>query len=528
MRIRFRAFLAALRRWYEALPRLYRRFVQGLAAIVVLALAFGGVQLGRHLFESDPYCSNQGTTIVKHAAGECVGLTDGDYLFAPELAAVELAIRTENEQVRAHHPGEYVSVAYLLPISDSSGSIASMANVVEQLRGAYIAQYHANRDAVEGTLPAIQLLIGNDGYQANQWRTAADIIKDTRDRTHVVAVAGLGVSLTTTIAATRYLTSVAGIPVMGGTVTADDFNDIPKFIRVAPSNVESVAVAVRYIGRQFSQAVLVEDENQNDAYDKTLVTGFQHFADADHPDHKLTGREAYDSSPRTSAPDDPARVRADEMIQNRISQMTANICIAQPAAVLFAGRGRDLAELVTALADRPCLGDPITVISGDDVTNLTITDGLKKGLASGVTVDYAGIANPDQWSDPAKYGAVGAAGNQAYKTFNDYFQHQFPGAPLTDGNTMVAYDAVLTAVSAIRLTHQPQPDADAVAGELGALHKAHEVMGVSGPLDFYADYDTNPTGSDPEGKPIPILQLSPTGDSKFQDLDVPDAKTTSH
>jgi len=524
MRTRFRSFLDAFLRWYEALPRLYRRFVQALAVVIVAAIVFGGAQLWHRMFGHDPYCSNQGATIVKHASGECVGVSDGHYVFAPELAAVEQDIRTENERVRAQHSGEYVSVAYLLPISGSSGSIQSMTNVVEQLRGAYTAQYRANRESVNGIVPAIQLLVGNDGYQANQWQTAADIIKDTRGRTRLVAVAGLGVSLTTTIAATRYLTSVAGIPVVGGTITADDFDDIGKFIRVAPSNLASVAVAVQYIGKQFKHAVLVEDENTNDAYDRTLVSGFQRFGDSD---HALTGREAYDTGPRTSAPNDQARARADEMIRNRISQMTANICTAQPAAVLFAGRGRDLAQLVTALAGRPCLSTPITVVSGDDVTNLTVTDAVKKGLASGVTVDYAGIANPDQWSDPGALGPVGAAGGQGFKAFDNYFQQQFPGAPLTDGNSMVAYDAVLTAISAIRLTSQPQPELEAVAGELGALHKSNEVLGATGPLDFYADYDTNPTASDPEGKPIPILQLSPTGDSTFRYLDVPGGQGTS-
>ncbi|MBS2539823.1 amino acid ABC transporter substrate-binding protein, partial [Catenulispora sp. NF23] len=379
-----------IRRWYHALSQLQKWLVQGLAVL----LAVGLVVVGFHLpgLLRHPYCADSGATTVKHVSGECIGVSDGSYVFAPELAGVEHAIRQENQMVTAQHPGEYVSVVVLLPISDSSGSIEAMSNVVEQLRGAYIAQYSANRKPVDGIVPAIQLLIGNDGYQANQWQAATRIIQDTQRRTRLAAVSGLGVSLSTTVAAADYLTGTAGIPVVGGTVTANEFDNIRDFIRVAPSNHDTIAVAVQYAdSRQFKNAVLVQDENTSDAYDSTLVAGFEQFADSS---HALVGRETFVSTPRTQATTDPQRVQADLMIRNRISQMPPDICTAQPAAVLFAGRGEDLAELVADLADRPCLNTPITIISGDDVTNLTFTPAVKRGLDTNVTVDYAGIANP--------------------------------------------------------------------------------------------------------------------------------------
>ena len=522
MRERFLTFLHSLRPWFRRLTLLQQRLTQALILALCLALVFAGYEVWRQL-QPDSYCQNQGATIVRHASGECVGISDGRFVFAPELAGVEHEILAENQLVTAQHPGGYVSVVLLLPISDSSGSIEAMSNVVEQLKGAYIAQYRANRTTVDGIVPAIQLLIGNDGYQANQWPTATRIIKDTRQRIHLAAVSGLGVSLTTTIAAAQYLTSQAGVPVFGGTVTANDFDNIRKFIRVAPSNHDTIAVAVQYIGKQFKSALLVQDENPGDAYDGTLVTGFEQFAD---PAHALAGRETFDSTPRTTAGTEAGRVQANLMIRNRISQMPSNICTAQPAAVLFAGRGEDLAELVADLADRPCLSTPITVISGDDVTNLPFTDAVRKGLASNVTVDYAGIANPGEWSVPTPDPAISAKGSQGFKAFNDYAQKLFPDSPLSDGNTMVAYDSMLTAVSAIRLASPPQPTLDAVAGELGALHGSNEVLGASGPLDFYADYDTSKTGSDPDGKPIPILKLGTDGTAAVQSMEIPKSQVT--
>jgi ABC-type branched-subunit amino acid transport system substrate-binding protein len=198
------------------------------------------------------------------------------------------------------------------------------------------------------------------------------------------------------------------------------------------------------------------------------------------------------------------------VVNNRISQMGTNICAAQPAVVLFAGRGQDLAQLVRSLADRPCLDRHITIVSGDDITNTPYAQ-LRQGLASDVTVEYAGVAHPAEW-DGATGGAA-AKGLQGFTTFDSAFTRLFGRTPLTDGNTMMSYDAVLTAVSAIRLTDQRQPGPKAVDSELAALHGYLTVLGASGPLAFSADYDTGGgVGSNPIGKAIPILRLAPNGD----------------
>jgi hypothetical protein len=89
----------------------------------------------------------------------------------------------------------------------------------------------------------------------------------------------------------------------------------------------------------------------------------------------------------------------------------------------------------------------------------------------------------------SRHGPRDGKGRQGFAAFNATFQQAFPQAVLGDGNTMMAHDAVLTAVSAIRLTAQPQPAPYAVAGELSALHGAHTVLGASGPLAFTADYN---------------------------------------
>jgi ABC-type branched-subunit amino acid transport system substrate-binding protein len=481
-------------------------------AVVLAAAGFGMYVLGTHLFRPPSRtCRVKGATYITHdnPRSVCVGITDGSFVFDPSLAGVERQILQENRQMVAAHPADFVSVVLLLPISPDSGSILSMPNALEQLRGAYTSQHYANRDDVEGIRPYIQLLIASNGYQANEWSQTDSIIEQAAARQHITAVAGLGLSLATTESAARQLTA-GGLPVVGATITSDHFDNIRNLIRVSPANHDAISVATTYARSVSGRALLVEDENVGDTYDVTVVNGFQKYSDAG---HRLIGRETYDTAERDN-PGTPGQRRAAEAaVENRISQMPSDICLAQPAVVLFGGRGRDLASLIVALKDRPCGDKPVTIVSGDDVTNLPYSAAVGQGLASGVTVDYAGVANPDEWAAGA--GPAIGEGRAGFATFERNFTALFQNAALGDGNSMMAYDATLTAISAVRLTSLPQPAADTVARELGALHGAHTVLGASGPLAFDADYNTSAVGSNPIGKAIPILRLDSDGTSRF-------------
>jgi len=94
----------------------------------------------------------------------------------------------------------------------------------------------------------------------------------------------------------------------------------------------------------------------------------------------------------------------------------------------------------------------------------------------------------------------------------------------------MAYDSVLTTVSALRLATTPGstahaanhlPPTQAVAGEFSALHGPLAVRGASGPLAFLADYTNDSLASDPDRKPVPIMRLNDDGTSSFKDLEWP-------
>ncbi len=501
---------------WQRLPIGQRAGAAALSLCVLGAASYGGYTVVDHVLHK-PCRRDSGTDVTHRGAnGACIGITDGSYAFDPSLRGVEQEVLRENRRVVKEYPHAYVSVVLLLPISADKGSIMSMANAVEQVRGAYTAQRYANANNVEGISPHIRLLIGTDGYQAEDWSAAVSTIEHASSQ-HIAAVTGLGLSLDGTVRAAKAL-AARDIPVFGATITADTFDNIKNLVRVSPSNQENTAAALSYIQRDFTRAVLVEDGNTDDSYDRTLVKGFRKFKEI--PGHQIVGVEPFDTSKRQHAESAAERKEAEDEIATRISQMPGDICVEQqqkPAVVLFAGRGEDLGVLLHALSNT-CLDRPIRIISGDDVTNLPNSAQLRRDLAGHVTVEYAGVAHPDEWKVPAgpRTAALSAQGAQGFATFNGQFQRLFPGAELTDGNTMMAYDATLTAVSAIRLANAPQPRAEAVANELGALQGVHKVLGASGPIQFTANYQTSHTGSDPVDKATPVLRLAADGNTRVR------------
>lgn len=506
-----------------------RSVVAGVVLVVLAAAGFGVYTGLDRVLTTDPNCLAQGSIVLRHAgpAGECIGITDGSYVLDPSIASVEHDIEVENQNVVATAQKDdsgYVSIVMLLPISPAAGNVMSMTNIVEQLRGAYTAQYYANRHDVDSSgspgHPNIRLLIGNLGFDANQWQTADSIIENAVGPAHVAAVAGIGVSLSTTQSAVEQLTA-AQIPVIGSTISSNSFDNIANLVRVGPDNAMQGSVAVDY-ARGWKRAVLVEDQNNADVYDASLVAAFTKYAD---PRHQVVDIEAYNTTARDQSQSTSAEQQAELSVQNRIAQMPANICIAEdagPTVVLFAGRGSDLAQLITDLTNRPCETEPIAIVTADDATDLPYSGAVKQGLDSDVGLYYAADANPSAWNSVTDKAT--AAGSEGFSTFEGAFKPLFGDASLSDDVSMMGYDAVLTASCAIRLTALPAPAPADVASELSALHGAHTVYGASGPIQFIADYSTSETGSNPVDKSVPIVQYEASGQSRFIELYWPDGE----
>jgi hypothetical protein len=168
--------------------------------------------------------------------GECVGTTDGTFLFDPGstqadrgITRAERDIATENEKVVRQ--GHYVTVALLTPLTWSSLSSVTLARIQDELEGAYAAQYNANvRQAVN---PQIRLVLANEGSLEQGWSPVVSQLKQlTAPPSRLVGVIGMGLSVTQTVAGAQAL-SAAGIPMVGSVFTADtlDWQHIPGLAR---------------------------------------------------------------------------------------------------------------------------------------------------------------------------------------------------------------------------------------------------------------------------------------------------------
>jgi Periplasmic binding protein len=462
----------------------------GCAVILLAGAGVGLTKLAEYIGNVRATCVNQGVTVILHdTAGQCVGVTDGLYQFDrddKDLVGVEKEISAEDQWVR--NTGlRYVSVAYLLPISAAVG-VEPINVAIEQLAGAYARQHFYNHSG--NSAPLIQLLIASNGTDAAGHQITVNEIETDVTSQHLVAVAGVGVSLNSTIYEVKQLTR-DNIPVFGGNVTSDEFDNIPNMVRVAPSNQTDVHAMLDYIAQAHTAtATLVWDSNQTDSYAATLVKGFRAGYHG-----RLADTESYDS-----IGDSGLSSAAAQQVKSSIGDMVTNICANAGSVVLFAGRGRDLATLVEDLSQH--CDKPITIVTGDDASEMNITPALGKALSQGITLKYTGEANPTEWVGGNS--AIDLNGRKAFSTFSTAFSRQLPYASDTDGNAMMGYDAMMTAIAAIDLAGVNPGPID-VDRKLGALHGSLAVPGASGPINLFAG------SSNPVGKVVPIMQLKPDG-----------------
>lgn len=152
---------------------------------------------------------------VYRVDGECVGVTDGSYLFDNEFKDVQEKIAAENARVR-DKASSYVTVALLDLLTPTASTAKSVTNVRNELEGAYTAQRRIN-DSVSPTssTPQIQLALANWGSTDDQWHSVTDqLVRMTGGDGPLVAVIGLGVSTEQTQRRAMKLSS-HGIPMVG-------------------------------------------------------------------------------------------------------------------------------------------------------------------------------------------------------------------------------------------------------------------------------------------------------------------------
>jgi hypothetical protein len=452
------------------------------------------------------------------ALHECIGVSDGRYDFIPALHDVDQLILAQNAKVA----GQYATVALLLPFTSTDPSIdPSQTDMVHAVEGAYLAQQIANNTSSPGyRRPSIRLVLANAGTDSEQWQPVArQLLGMTAAQDRLRAVAGISVSTAQTISAVSWLTG-HGIPVVGGAIVADNLANqpgrppaFPGLARVEPTNSQEARALARFITTVNTAgpagatspatpetAHVVEDLAPHDAYTSTLYQAFRKDTDWQ--------VDTFDSSDAGNLPND-------------LANDARSICD-QPDItwVYFAGRQQPLRLFIDKLVF-VCPGRHFTILTGSAASHL-VNDPPRKADFQWVTLDYVPIASPATWAGVplaqdggSAQGYLGNPGTGA-AGFQPAFAAAFPGdaaAGLADGQAIINYDAVLTAVSALEDQtggNVGVPSLRQVAAFWPLLHGQNTVFGASGLICL-------DTQGNPYDKVIPIVQYSTTGTPEVVD-----------
>ena len=476
-------------RWWRPHRRRQRRLALFVTLAVVLVVAGIGVNWAIPRLQC-----GFGFSQIRMIEKECVGVTDGSYVFQKQFTDVQENIKAENDWAAAEAEAEdlpLVRIALLTTLTTTADSAMSADKIQSALEGAYVALHRANRTRELGDpQPYVQLYLANEGARQTHWETAVDQLEDMLDdEVPLVAVIGQGVSSDATVAAAERLAD-RGVPMVTGVTTADgiDHAHIDGLVRAAPSNTD-FAVALRGFldaREDLDSAIMVYDSTTQDRYTTTLRTAYEtelgaYLSGADQP---FPGRSIQTGGPEVFDP------------------IVRNICAAGSDTVLFAGREPDLKVLLEALSIRACREEqPLAVLFGVTGTDLQHDEETMGQIRDGnLEVLYAAGSDPG-WATGA------TAAPEGFGAFQEHFATLVDrdAADLSDGYAVTYHDALATVIGAVRITNPKDAAAPAredVREHLLLLNSEQVVVGATGTLSFSSD-----RGGNPGGKWVPVVPL---------------------
>ncbi|SFC25350.1 ABC transporter substrate-binding protein [Streptomyces aidingensis] len=411
--------------------------------------------------------------------GECVGVTDGSFVFSPHLERVSARIERENDEVRASGQ-EYVTVALMIPMT-LSGEVGR-EQILKEVQGAFLAQYRANHQDNDAG-PLIRLVLANPGRDSAHWERVTEqligMAADDSDRLR--AVTGFNISQRPAGDILTRLTG-AGVPVVAGPLTADNLGNtaedpeaFPGMVKIVPDNGDQAAALASFQqaaeGEGDGEPLLVYDARAGDHYNSTLYEIFG---------GELAGAAAYEPMKFTSS-----GITDTTGVAAQFRLMIPRICNLPDTVntLYFAGRPTHLRQFVNELGEQPCRR--FTVISASGASTLATDTELNWDvLGKGITVRYSALAHPDAW--PATADPVGGEHDamETLKTLAAEHAARIGTTDLEDSRAIVMYDAVWTAVEGIRLAAAAGavavPSAAEVAAVWAQMSQGYGVSGASG------------------------------------------------
>jgi ABC-type branched-subunit amino acid transport system substrate-binding protein len=451
----------------RARPRLTHPAIPWLAMGAVLAgsLAVIGVQVVRYC---DPY------TVWHASNGECVGLTDGSYVFDPRLAAAEHRIRDLNNAVlRSGRP--YVNIVYLGAMTVDPGTKNSAPDLLAGFHGELVGLSIAEQELnAAGGRPRVRILLANTGSKNRYAASVARKIKErARSDPRLVAAVGFGISKRQTQDAIEVL-GQAALPMIGTTNTFDgtarrpDGSFSPYYFRLAPPDRLEARHAAYWAqhgqlgGLRARTAAVFYDASADELYSPNLAQDF-----------RATFLRTRGSQARMYPYSD----------SSDIPQQILTACQHPPDLFYFAGRSDEFQPFVQRLSTTSC-GDRRTVLADDDVTIYVNDNAPQIGRIDTLRLYYTPLAAREAWE-------------QAHRALPPFYPDYDAAAPHLKGNgehpsrthAAMAYDAVLAVTSVTQQIYGAQRQVLPTAGAvLAALTEpdaaAPPPQGASGLLRF--------------------------------------------
>lgn len=484
-----------------------------LALTLTAVLALGGMGVGTYAYVQHQRQICEGLPDTETAEfslsmtnGECVGWTvEQDYAFSSDIKDIVTRITDQNRQIRQQwenpEPGKakrrYVRIAVLMPMTSAAGSTIPPLPIRHALEGIHTAQVRVNDQALADFRPAnslsVQVVLANEGAFKHHWTRVTEQLGGMTGGDHpLLAVVGMGASTDETREAAEKLGEDHKLASIGGVTSSSDMLG-EYFFKVTPSNADYVRALDRYLGarlgRNQKEGLLIQDIN-SDNYVRTLgqemMNAFRGQYNLPNRIRKFTGTKHPTVGTANFGP------------------IADAICDYDSEVVFYAGRERDLPELITAMAGSPCKHDrPRYIATG--TTGLGRTQGdpavVDKLREARITVLDASATDATEWNQRSAANGTPAG----YTAFLDYHHRMgFRQEDLTDGYVIMHHDALAAAVTAVRLAAESQPRLPSpgdVFLQLSNLRNTDQpVPGASGNLTFG-------DGNWPIGKHVPVVSV---------------------
>jgi hypothetical protein len=478
------------------------------AVAAALLFAVGAAYGAAVAMEYRNYCdaspgAGENTVRRLRPTGECVGITDGSFVFDEGLAHVEgLILAANNDVAYSGKPAVTVLVLASFTVLEGFSSEGGAQNNRTVLEGLAVAQReHNNSHEVQ-----VRMLIANSGWRTKHAELVAkDIVSLAENDPRLVGVVGLGASRIENQKAIRLLDEAA-IPMVASTVTADRFGVDPDtgtarehYYQVAPSNDRQASIIAEFASPgapttrdaalrlpPARSADIVYDPE--DFYSKNLADDF---------DKRFRAKNGSTSTY-------PYVASKTIEVQARLRTVAREVCNSKHDLVFYAGRGVELEWLVRGFADTPCNTGRIVIAGGDEVANLVEDHPEVIKQHDFLRLFYTAIAYPWAWHPTHRPPGT------VTPPFYDYYSKMFPGdnaetsglsAPndkLNDGQAILTYDAAMVLEGAItdasEVIGNRTPERADVARQLQKFRSGTEeqqpIGGASGLLDFTVDTPT--------------------------------------